>query len=380
MAGNPDISVSRPLPFTLSTDRLANTHDVIVELNTTGSRWNYLANPFAQPLDLIDADTWPGYFGISSPPYVYDPATRSWEDSPLLLQPWQGVRVRSKGPRNDGSGRSLRIPASAQVPTGGIQARCAETPALAFRLDGTDALGLALADAAFTVAFDDAATLGLDAEVDVEKLQTPSTQYVSIGSRVDDAYLGYDVRPFADAEIPLALDTRGAASDLTLQWDATTLPAGLPVVLVDLVTGAEVDVRAQASYTFEAMGQPALAQEPTGDTIDHGDATDRFVLRIGERVATTTDDDAGRALRLEAPRPNPSAGTARVVYSLPEAGVVRLSVVDMRGREVATLVNGARAAGWHEAQVDAGSLATGVYGVRLTAGSDVATQRLVVVR
>ena len=87
------------------------------------------------------------------------------------------------------------------------------------------------------------------------------------------------------------------------------------------------------------------------------------------------DPDGATALRLEAPRPNPSAETARVANTLPEAGMVRLTVVDMRGREVATLTPG-----WHEAQVDAGSLATGVYGVRLTVGSDVQTRRLVVVR
>ena len=98
-------------------------------------------------------------------------------------------------------------------------------------------------------------------------------------------------------------------------------------------------------------------------------------MRIGERVWTGMDPDGATALRLEAPRPSLAAGTARVANTLPEAGMVRLTVVDMRGREVATLTPGR-----HEAQVDAGSLAAGVYAVRLTAGSDVATQRLVVVR
>jgi hypothetical protein len=247
-------------------------------------------------------------------------------------------------------------------------------------LEGTDADGLPLADAAFTVAFDESATPGLDAEVDVEKLQSPSISYVAVGSRVGSAYLGYDVRPFADAEIPLAIDLRGAASEAVLRWDVATLPAGLPVVLVDLVTGQETDLRSQTEYAFEATSGPSLEVEPQADAADLDAATDRFVLRIGERVATADGGDGAHALRLDAPRPNPSAGAARVAFTLPDAGPVRLSVYDARGREVATLVDRALAAGQHEAQVDAGALAAGVYVVRLTAGGDVQTQRWVVVR
>jgi hypothetical protein len=77
--------------------------------------------------------------------------------------------------------------------------------------------------------------------------------------------------------------------------------------------------------------------------------------------------------------PNPSAGTARIAFALPEAGRVRLTVFDVRGHEVAVLADGPLTAGRHEARLS-GSLAAGVYLVRLEAGGTVVTRQAVVVR
>ena len=176
----------------------------------------------------------------------------------------------------------------------------------------------------------------------------------------------------------MAVGARGAARELTLRWDASALPAGLPVTLVDLATGATVDVRRQSAYAFQAAPKAALAEVPTNDLAHLGDAADRFVLRIGDGLATA--DDAVTELALSAPAPNPSAGAARVTFALPEAGAVRLSVFDVRGREIAVLLDRAVEAGRHEAALDAGALAAGVYVVRLEAMGRVLTQRATVIR
>jgi len=64
---------------------------------------------------------------------------------------------------------------------------------------------------------------------------------------------------------------------------------------------------------------------------------------------------------------------------------VSLTIYDVNGRLVRTLVSGDRAAGMHEvvwdARDDAGrTIASGVYVYRLTAGADVAVRRMVLVR
>ncbi|MEM7786096.1 MAG: T9SS type A sorting domain-containing protein [Bacteroidota bacterium] len=83
---------------------------------------------------------------------------------------------------------------------------------------------------------------------------------------------------------------------------------------------------------------------------------------------------------LGAPAPNPLRTTARIQYRLEAAGRVRLGVVDALGREVAVLAEGPRAAGEHEAVLDASGLAAGVYVVRLVGEGAVAARTVTVVR
>jgi hypothetical protein len=60
--------------------------------------------------------------------------------------------------------------------------------------------------------------------------------------------------------------------------------------------------------------------------------------------------------------------------------MVRLAVYDLLGREVAMLVNEAKQPGAYVVRFDASGLASGVYLHRLTAGSFVATKKMVVVK
>ena len=76
--------------------------------------------------------------------------------------------------------------------------------------------------------------------------------------------------------------------------------------------------------------------------------------------------------------PNPSRGGARVSFALPEPGVARVRVVDVLGRTVAVLADGARAAGAHTLALP--RLASGVYVVAVDAGGERASRTLTVVR
>lgn len=97
---------------------------------------------------------------------------------------------------------------------------------------------------------------------------------------------------------------------------------------------------------------------------------------------TPVDDEhapeAGPALTVA---PNPVAASASVRFALPEAARVRLSVVDVRGREVVVLHDGPLGAGAHAAALRAGTLPAGVYLVRLGVdGRPAGTVRATVVR
>jgi len=79
--------------------------------------------------------------------------------------------------------------------------------------------------------------------------------------------------------------------------------------------------------------------------------------------------------------PNPFNPTTQIVFDLPKAGEVTLTVYDMTGRVVATLVNGYKTAGRYDVTFDGTNLASGAYIYRLEAGRIfVETKKLLLVK
>jgi flagellar hook assembly protein FlgD len=83
--------------------------------------------------------------------------------------------------------------------------------------------------------------------------------------------------------------------------------------------------------------------------------------------------------------PNPFNPTTQIRYYLPERSRVRLAVYDVKGRRVATLVDGVKSAGYHN-QVWAGrddnglESASGVYFYRLVAGKTTLSHKMILLQ
>jgi hypothetical protein len=106
---------------------------------------------------------------------------------------------------------------------------------------------------------------------------------------------------------------------------------------------------------------------------------DGTVSRFGPTEAVTVPGETPE-FALYAAYPSPSRDVVNFAYSMPEDGRVVLSVYDLSGRRVATLVNDELTAGRHDVAWDCASAPSGVYLVRLSAPSGVATNRVVVAR
>lgn len=79
--------------------------------------------------------------------------------------------------------------------------------------------------------------------------------------------------------------------------------------------------------------------------------------------------------------PNPFNPATTIEYALPKAEKVHLTVFNMLGQEVATLVNGeAMQAGVHSATFNAENLPSGVYYYRINAGDFSETKKMLLVR
>lgn len=103
-------------------------------------------------------------------------------------------------------------------------------------------------------------------------------------------------------------------------------------------------------------------------------------LSFGVSVPIESGAGGPTELELAAPYPNPARGDVVVQVGVPQAGLVRMALYDVQGREVAVLVDGDLAAGWHTVRWDTGGLASGVYVVRARALGRTVTRSVTVVR
>ena len=78
--------------------------------------------------------------------------------------------------------------------------------------------------------------------------------------------------------------------------------------------------------------------------------------------------------------PNPFNPSTAISYQLSANSYVTLKVYDVLGREMATLVNGQQNAGYHSVAFNAGSLPSGVYFYRITAGNYSSVKKMVLMK
>jgi hypothetical protein len=127
-----------------------------------------------------------------------------------------------------------------------------------------------------------------------------------------------------------------------------------------------------SSLTFEAVRANGTTIEtfpiPTDVSLADGG------LAAGEVSSTP------QAFELNGAYPNPFNPTTTINFTLPLSVKVNLTVYDVNGRELASLVNGYREAGTHEVTFDGSQLASGVYLYTLTAGEYRARGKMVLLK
>ncbi len=144
------------------------------------------------------------------------------------------------------------------------------------------------------------------------------------------------------------------------------------------------------AVAFTPGGDVVIAGETSGDVVFPGgislstrSSSSSFVARLtafGSGIVSADDDERAVATLMNAPVPNPTRQSASVGFALQSAGYVTLDVFDVQGRRTARVLSQHLPAGPHHVRAPTGTLAPGLYFLRLTTESAVATQPLVVVR
>lgn len=162
-------------------------------------------------------------------------------------------------------------------------------------------------------------------------------------------------------------DAQGMAYDLTDYYfgdnDPTTIPGvenedGDGIVnFYDLVE----DLSINSSFTSTLDGHTIGALHWTNEIDSFDPSTSLNTIMAGYENAMVSITDLIPGLKLAQNYPNPFRESTNISFSLTKRTDVKLTIHDMFGKEVTTLIHDSKAAGEHEVTWNAGSAAAGVY-------------------
>jgi hypothetical protein len=119
-----------------------------------------------------------------------------------------------------------------------------------------------------------------------------------------------------------------------------------------------------------------LKQIDLDGSLHYTDAVEAVV----EALTGTDEKDLPGAFSLSQNYPNPFNPSTLIRYTLPNASSVSLKVYNSLGQEVAVLVECLQKAGEYEVQLNASSLASGMYLYRLSTDGFTSSKKLIVLR
>ncbi|HXG37817.1 MAG TPA: right-handed parallel beta-helix repeat-containing protein [Bacteroidota bacterium] len=183
------------------------------------------------------------------------------------------------------------------------------------------------------------------------------------------------------------------ASELLMQMYASMgrfeEAKGIALGLAQRYRNSETEQR--ALITLASLGgfsesQRSVSRQYLTELVErHSSTVDKGLLvalgaTVSEGSAKIASGETGQSEFSISNYPNPFNPSTVIRFTLPEAGMASLKVIDLLGREVATLLNEERPAGTHQVQFDARTLPSGVYFYRLESAGKAAIQKMVLAR
>jgi hypothetical protein len=196
-----------------------------------------------------------------------------------------------------------------------------------------------------------------------------------------DAYWSFTVDNELDVPVT-AFSAESARNGIELTWECADAGAGFNLYRSEEATGMYTKSRemlnaepitGESPYVYlDSDVSDGVTYTYWLEAIDAGGASETF-----GPASCTAGTFVPSSYALYQSRPNPARGTAVIAFDLPEDADVTLTIYDLSGRKVTTLVNEKLPAGAYERPVS--GLAPGVYVYRLEAGEFAAVRKMVVV-
>ena len=315
---------------------------------------------------------------VTSTAYVWDDATsayKSWNGSTGgltngLIAPFQGFWVQANG---SGSG-SITIEEADKSSSAGTFYRIAD-----MEESGSLSLTFTSEDNKHDVvwfSFTEDGEMHKDDKDAYKLLPLAASSRIAAMSYNNESSLDINNLPFSQDqafEVPvdvMSLEVEEdnfitAEKDITVSWDIADLPMHVEMILIDQVTGTQINIRDQYSYTFTTQPKGSFSTSysgPVGTYPAVGEA--RFSLAVSYDALTSGGNIKvlPAEFALHAAYPNPFNPSTTISFDLPESGKVSLNVYDLKGALVGTLLNENKVAGTYQYRWTPNSeLASGMY-------------------
>lgn len=186
-------------------------------------------------------------------------------------------------------------------------------------------------------------------------------------------------------EIPLSFEV-AEQLDLTLTWDELSeLPSDWSITLIDRKSDREIDMKRNNEYRF--MGAPASpsSQEQEEGRLLKKQSDEinqpRFAVAVSPAGAKQEDsEDQPDGVKLNPNYPNPFSSSTTISYTTDRQAQVKVTVWNIVGQRVATLVDGSVEAGDHEELWNASDMPSGIYIAQLEVEGEVYIRKMTLIK
>lgn len=355
---------------------------------TGNEGWNMLGNPFAadvsvtavlDALEAVDAS-------VNENVYVWDHeadgGNGDWmtKNDGDLIAPFQGFFVRFSSAFSSTNATFDKTLLEANTGTEFYKEVSEDAFNFELELHGEQYYDT------YSLAFNDNGTVDLD-RYDAYKLFSLNSNSINLYSTLSNNRIQKNVLPRdleSALEIPLLFEV-GDRESLTFEWKAIeNLPNGWTLTLVDKEMNREVDLTSEGKYQFTRMvseqqknaSDETLLNKSSGN--DNGDP--RFVLSVKPKQQQVASDELPESAKLNPNYPNPFNPQTTIPYQLSEDAEVKLTVWNMIGQKVATLVDGFVEAGTHEESWNASNMPSGIYIARFEVAGEVFIRKMTLIK
>lgn len=394
---DPNYNDIKPFPVTLEVQGAENEGPVdfgVTYTTSADSGWNLVGNPYAATIDWDDSGNWTKS-NIDGTIYVWDEDTGqflTWNGATGdlgsgLIAPFQGFWVKANG-----STPSLIVDEDAKTTGNTFVGKVIPNQEESIPMFSLTAVG-EYGKVSTHFMFSEDALLGKD-EKDGYRLEPFSgiNNYLNLSSlnrNGEQFSINNMPRNFGlTIEIPIEIEAyeQGFSADQNLYFEFNNLkniPDGWTISLYDNEEGREINIQHQPTYIFK---KSAVRGKIAGNTSNSAQPklrskvnpqTTRFSIIIDPGVDAA---DLPSEFTLSQNYPNPFNPQTAINVDLPLQGYIQLSIFDMLGRHIATLVDAEVTAGTHTYYWNASRYASGVYIYRLVTQDQVFVKKMTLVK